>query len=278
VIRFAATAVVILSAFVGSNWLQVTRYEVPSHRLPDSFDGYCIVQISDLHNHKSGRDQGRLLKAIRVAKPDLIAITGDLTYLGSWDAEQVRSLVSGLLGLAPVCFVSGNHDVLGGRFQELAHQLASLGVLVLQGESTILQRGMRSVVLAGVPDPMSFRQSVRYAQPGPEWETAVINLRQELGSQYCILLSHRPEPFTLYADLGFDLILAGHAHGGQIRLPGIGALYAPDQGWLPRYTSGVYASGHTKMVVSRGMGNSWFKIRLFNRPELVVVRLRRFPD
>jgi predicted MPP superfamily phosphohydrolase len=92
-----------------------------------------------------------------------------------------------------------------------------------------------------------------------------------------VLLSHRPEYSSQYAALGFDLVLAGHAHGGQVRIPLIGALYAPDQGWLPRYTSGVHASGRTKMIVSRGLGNSWFKIRVFNRPELVVVRLRRFP-
>jgi uncharacterized protein len=276
--RPASIAVLALLALAGSNWLQLTTYELRSGRLPALFDGYCIAQISDLHNHKFGRDEGRLLKAIREAKPDLIAITGDLTYLGSWDADQVRSLVSGLLGLAPVCYVSGNHDVLEGRFQELAHQLASLGVLVLQGESTIVRRRTQSIVLAGIPDPTSYRQSGRYALPGSEWETALTDLRQEIGSEYCILLSHRPEPFTLYSDLRFDLVLAGHAHGGQIRLPGIGALYAPDQGWLPRYTSGVYASGRTKMVVSRGLGNSWFKVRISNRPELVVVRLRRFPD
>jgi uncharacterized protein len=259
--------------------LQTTSLDVQSHRLPASFDGYCIVQVSDLHGQRFGLRQVRLFRAIREARPDLIVITGDLTSHGRWDAGGVRDLVEQLGTIAPVCFISGNHDNLSGRLPQLLEQLALSRVRNLEGDLIPIKKGTESILLSGIPDPRTFALRDGDAHARRRWEAALRSVRDRISpDQYSILLSHRPEPFRLYADLGFDLVLAGHAHGGQIRLPGIGALYAPDQGWLPRYTSRVYASGRTKMIVSRGLGNSWFKVRLFNRPELVVVRLRKSAD
>lgn len=273
----AAIAVLALLTFAGRNWLHTTIYEMQSPRLPASFHGYCIVQISDLHNHRFGRDHTHLLRSIRQAEPDLIMITGDLIYLGSWDPQDMKKLALQLGTMAPVYFVSGNHDVLRGRFSQLVEDLESAGVHVLQAKSATLCRGTDSIVVAGIPDTQAFRRRAAKGGSPAEWESALSELRQAAWDAYTVLLSHRPEYFSQYAALGFDLVLAGHAHGGQVRIPLIGALYAPDQGWLPRFTSGVHASERTKMVVSQGLGNSWFKIRLFNRPELVVVRLRRPP-
>jgi predicted MPP superfamily phosphohydrolase len=263
---------------LGGSWLQTTTYEIRSSRIPASFDGYCIVQVSDLHKQHFGEHQVRLTRAIRNARPDLIAITGDLTYLGSWNAEDIKYLTRELTEIAPVYFVSGNHDVLHGHLENLQKYLEISGVGVLEGEVTAISRGTQSIVIAGIQDPGVLRRQGGKGRTIDRWKAALASLRDSLDDRYTVLLSHRPEFFKQYADLGFDLVLAGHAHGGQIRLPFVGALYAPEQGWLPRYASGVHVSGGTSMVVSRGLGNSWFPIRFLNRPELVVVRLRKQPD
>ncbi len=272
ILSFAALIV------LGGNWLQTTVYEIRSSRIPSSFDGYCIVQVSDLHKQRFGKRQFRLARAIQNARPDLIAITGDLTYLGSCNAEDIEDLARQLKDIAPVYFVSGNHDVLHGNLQKLLDHLKSSGIRILEGESTVISRGAGSITVAGIPDPRVFRQQGGKGRTIDRWKASLASLRDCLGFGYSVLLSHRPEHFAHYASLGFDLVLAGHAHGGQIRLPFVGALYAPDQGWLPRYASGIHVRGSTRMIVSRGLGNSWFPIRFLNRPELVVVRLRKLSD
>jgi predicted MPP superfamily phosphohydrolase len=278
VIGMAAILAFAVLIFLGGNWLQATTYEIPSSGIPASFDGYCVVQVSDLHNHHFGKHQFRLTRAIRNARPDLIAITGDLTFLGSWNAEDIKDLARQLKDIAPVFFVSGNHDVHSDDLPSLLDQLRGYGIQVLEGESAVISRGTKSIIIAGIQDPRAFRH-----RGGPKmtidlWKAASASLRESLGDQYTVLLSHRPEFFAKYADLGFDLVLSGHAHGGQVRLPFVGALYAPDQGWLPRYASGLHVRGGTRMIVSRGLGNSWFPIRFLNRPELVVVRLRKLSN
>jgi predicted MPP superfamily phosphohydrolase len=273
----AILAFAVLISF-GGNWLQTTTYEIRSSRVPASFDGYCIVQVSDLHKQRFGEHQFRLTRAIRNARPDLIATTGDLTYLGLWNAEDIEDLARQLKDIAPVYFVSGNHDVLSDDLPSLLDQLSGYGIQVLEGESTVISRGTESIKVAGIQDPRAFRQQGGTGRTIDRWKTALASLRDSLGDRYTVLLSHRPEHFAQYASLGFDLVLSGHAHGGQIRLPFAGALYAPEQGWLPQYASGVQVSEGTRMIVSRGLGNSWFPIRFLNRPELVVVRLRKRSD
>ena len=278
VIGMAAILAFAVLIFLGGNWLQTTAYDIRSSRVPASFDGYCIVQVSDLHKQRFGKHQFRLTRAIQNARPDLIAITGDVTYLGSWNAEDIEDLARPFMDIAPVYFVSGNHDVLTDDFPRLLDQLRGCGIQVLEGESTVISRGTESIVIAGIQDPGIFCHQEGPGRTIDRWKAALASLRDSLGGRYTVLLSHRPEYFGQYASLGFDLVLAGHAHGGQIRVPLVGALYAPGQGWLPRYTAGIHIRGRTTMIVSRGLGNSWFRIRVFNRPELVVIRLRKSTD
>ena len=278
VIGMAAILAFAVLIFLGGNWLQTTAYEIRSSRIPAPFDGCCVVQVSDLHKQRFGKHQFRLTRAIRNARPDLIAITGDLTYLGAWNAEDIDDLARQLNDIAPVYFVSGKHDVLSGGLEELLKHLEGSGIRILEGESTAISRGTDSIVVAGIQDPGVFRQQGGVGRTIDRWKAALASLRDSLGDRYTVLLSHQPQFFAQFADLGFDLVLSGHAHGGQIRLPFVGALYAPGQGWLPRYASGMHVRGRTRMIVSRGLGNSWFPIRFLNRPELVVVRLRKQSD
>jgi uncharacterized protein len=254
-----------------------TTYEVVSSRMPTAFDGFRILQISDLHHQRFGTDQSRLLGHARMARPDLVAITGDLTYRGTWSSWYVLELARELADLAPVHFVTGNHDCTSPDLPGMLALLKGVGVQVLSGRSIVITRGKESIAVAGIDDPRIFREKKKSrAQAIIRWKANLATLRRSIPRRvYTILLSHRPEFAQFYAELGFDLVLAGHAHGGQIRLPLVGAMYAPNQGLLPRYTSGMYSVGATRMVVSRGLGKSHIPVRLFNRPELVVVRLTR---
>ncbi len=260
---------------LGNNLLQSTTFEVKSARLPASFDGYCIVQISDLHSHQFGKNHSRLVKAVREARPDLIAITGDLTNQGMWDAEYIGGLVRRLQDIAPVYFVTGNHEYYTRDLPKLLTLLESAGVLVLDDTSMVIARGSESITIAGIRDPQMYSRRSGGKDSTIQWKSSLATLRATIESEkYTLLLSHRPEFIEEYGRLGFDLVLSGHAHGGQVRLPIIGPLYAHGQGRFPKYTSGIYRRGETVLVVSRGLGNSGFPVRVLNRPELVIVRLR----
>lgn len=257
-----------------NNRLQTTRIEVESARIPASFDGYCIVQVSDLHGHLFGSNLSRLARAIRRAEPDLIVVTGDLTRWGKWQAAYVDGLARQLSGIAPAFFVTGNHDYYAGDLAKLLRALEEKGIRTLSGRSVEISREAESIVVAGIDDPRAYSRGGEVGE-ATRWRSALEELRGSIGQgEFVVLLSHRPEAIADYARLGFDLVLSGHAHGGQVRLPLIGPLYAPEQGWLPRLAAGVHRRGGTSLVISRGLGNSTMPIRVLNRPELVVVRLR----
>jgi predicted MPP superfamily phosphohydrolase len=205
-------------------------------------------------------------------------VTGDLTLRREWEGEYVADLARQLSQMAPVYFVCGNHEAACRDLPALLQALADNGVRVLHpsGREALVRPGGSirvagtggSIMMAGIADPRF------HAREPAQWGANLAGLRGGVdGDPYTVLLSHRPERFAEYTQAGFDLVLAGHAHGGQIRLPGIGGLYAPDQGFLPRYSCGCSQAGRTAMVVSRGLGDSGPFLRLFNPPELVMVRL-----
>ncbi len=277
IVSAAVLLVLVLAvlAVAGSSRLDVSTYEVLLPRLPRAFDGYGIVQISDLHQQRFGRNQSRLLSRVQEANPDLIVITGDLTSQGSWDPAALGELARRLVSVSPVFMTTGNHEAYATDLPELLSFLQALGVTILDGTSVVVHRGTDAISVAGVADPRVFGGQDRGRAAMAKWRSALQAVRKRTeGEHVTILLSHRPEFLGDYSEAGFDLVLSGHAHGGQVRLPFIGALYAPGQGWFPRCASGVCKQGGTTMVVSRGLGNSRFPIRLFNSPELVVIRLR----
>ena len=273
----AVVLVVFVALLVASNtWLQSTSYEVSSARIPAAFDGYCIVQISDLHNSRFGAGQSRLIRAVRAAHPDLIAVTGDLASPDWRRALSSQELIRRLPALAPVFFVTGNHEIYSRDLPGLVAFLEGLGVRVLPNSSTSVERGGQAIVLAGVNDLEAFAKGRRsWTASLGAWRSALTELRKSIAPErYVILLSHRPEFIQDYAQAGFDLVLTGHAHGGQIRLPFFGPLYAPGQGRLPRFTSGTHTLSGTTLVVSRGLGRGMSPLRFLNRPEVVIVRLK----
>ena len=249
--------------------IEVTFLEVVDFAIPVDFDGFTIAHISDLHNTEFGQQQERLLQKLVEAAPDLIAITGDLLDSYHPNITVAMEFINGAIAIAPVYYVTGNHESrLPELYAQLREQMESAGVVVLDNKAVTLEYGSSIIRVLGVDDPTFSAESDLY-EDNEQVISAQLDVLLDDQSAYTILLSHRPELFDVYHEAG--LVLCGHAHGGQVRLPFIGALFAPNQGFFPEYTAGLYRQGDTQMVVSRGLGNSSFPIRINNPPELVVI-------
>lgn len=248
----------------------MTHYTIKSDKLPASFDRYKIVVVSDLHNAEFGENNSTITELIGKEKPDIIALTGDLVDSGKTDIQTAGELVKKLAEIAPCYYVTGNHEAwLGNKYQELEKILLDASVIVLHDKSVNLTKNNETIQLAGLDDPDFTDRGVSVGQSMLETKLGNMNLTDD----YCVLLSHRPEAFNAYVSEGIDLVLSGHAHGGQFRLPFLGGIAAPNQGFLPKYDAGVDSENSTTMIVSRGIGNSIIPIRFNNRPEIVSVEL-----
>lgn len=277
--NLAALLVALLSAALFFRWqndsIQVERFECVSAKVPTAFDGFVVVCVADLHEKEFGPNNKRLFAKIRAAKPDFIAISGDLLIDPPLNVEFARQFVADAAKIAPVYFVSGNHEAIAPTQTEYFPFLKALeeaGATVLSDEKVELKRGASSIVIAGIADPLlEYKTNRRFS-----FKRIVDEKLRRLGSdeRFTILLAHHSELVEIYAKHGVDLALTGHAHGGQIRLPFVGGLFAPNQGFLPRYDAGAYRIGDTTTIVSRGLGPSVFPTRLFNRPHLVVCELK----
>ncbi len=246
--------------------LEQTDYEIASARLPREFDGFRIAQIADLHCAEYDGDNQKMLSMLQDAHPDMIVFTGDTMDERHQDKSGTLEFLRACVQIAPCYFITGNHECAMNRtdYYDLEAQIREIGVNVLHDKAVTLEKGDASITLLGVDDENFLDDPIH----------TPAKLRELAGTDgFTVLLSHRPEYFGRYAESGIDLVFSGHAHGGQARLPLIGGLYAPGQGALPEYDSGVYTHGNTTMVVSRGIGQSSFPLRFNNRPELVIVTL-----
>ncbi len=275
----AALLVALLGAAFFFRWqndsLQVERFKCVSAKVPPAFDGFVVVCIADLHEKEFGPNNERLFVAIRSANPDVIAISGDLLVDPPLDVEFARRFIAEAAKIAPVYYVSGNHEAIAptqNEYLPFVKAVEDAGATVLDGEKVELKRGASSLVIAGVADPILERKADRRLTS--EQIVAEKLRRAPPDERFYLLISHRPELAELYAKHGVDLALTGHAHGGQIRLPFVGGLVAPNQGIFPRYDAGAYRIGESTTIVSRGLGPSVFPMRLFNRPHLVVCELK----
>lgn len=256
-------AVVLLAAllawvFWANTALELNVLTVTEEDLPAEFDGFRIAHISDLHSAEFGRKNLRLIDMLGEAQPDIIAITGDLMDCRNTSAQTALEFAAQAVQIAPCYYITGNHEVRLSHelYDALITGLTELGVTVLDDREAVLNCGEDAISIVG-----------------HFWgETENIGEISAFDG-YRILLSHQPEDMDNYAAAGFDLVLSGHAHGGQFRLPLVGGLYAPGQGFFPEYDAGLYSSGSTDMVVSRGLGNSTIPLRLNNRPEVVLIVL-----
>ena len=260
-------ALVVLAGLDGR--MIIRRYEVESDLIDQPVK---LAVLTDLHGCDYGPDGEALLADVRELQPDVILLVGDM-FSPDGDPHEELRIFSSLAQIAPACYVSGNHEYWEYNVPALNTMIADTGVTVLDQESMLIDvRGQR-IALCGVPDPLA-----QDYVGAPGLMTQLERAAQDVPPDVCtVLLAHRPELIADYAASGhFDLVLCGHAHGGQIRVPLlINGLYAPNQGWFPDYAGGEYSVGETTMIVSRGLSTQTQMgiPRVFNRPELLLVTL-----
>lgn len=262
--------------------IQVTEQKIKNEKIPDSFDGYKIAHISDIQNEYSEKKLTKLLNKIKNNKPDIIVITGDLVDAQKYDVDSTLEVVKGLVEISPTYFVYGNHDFgIDGdsNYQRMYEEIEEIGVVILNRKSIQISKGSETINLVGIQDPATVWGIPELNTLPTEEEKIEAMLKNTLidinEDAFTVLLSHRPEYFETYCEYNVDLVLSGHAHGGQFRLPFIGGIYAPNQGFFPKYTEGVHIKDSISMVISRGLGNSRFPIRIFNSPEIIIVTLKK---
>lgn len=272
-VRWVLPALALLTAagWLGNHALVTTPYRLESTRLPAAFSGLRIAQLSDLHGARFGRGNAGLLDAVRRAQPDLIALTGDLADEVA-GLDGLPELLAGLRDIAPVFYVTGNHEWVCTREmrQTLFDMLDAAGAVRLRDSYRVLTGGGARMVVAGVDDPNGPAERKTPAE-------LVREIREKEGeSAYILMLAHRNDQLELWAELGVDAVLSGHAHGGIVRLPVIGPVFGTHYEFFPEYTAGVYTQARTQLVVSRGLGPSHrLPLRICNPPELTVVTLVR---
>lgn len=248
-----------------------TEIIIGDEDIPSSFSDFRIVQISDLHNTTFGFKNKKLINKIKDAKPDIIVMTGDMADIYRPDIDVTLAFAEEITEIAPVYFVTGNHDVKVVGREKLLTGLEKAGVTILRNRKTEIEKSGEKIILAGIDDP-KFLDDFMREDDRTNTKNAIENLGYDKNT-YTVLLAHRAEMIDVFSSCGMNLVLTGHAHGGQIRLPGKGGVLAPGQGWWPQYDSGLYKEGETQMVVSRGLGNSYFPFRINNRPEIVIAIL-----
>lgn len=257
--------------FWGNNSIQISEHEYTNQEVPAAFDGFTIAQISDLHNKNFGEFQDKLIDELAEIDPDIILITGDIIDRRHYDLEIALDLVKGAAKIAPVYYVTGNHEAWSDQYEITKTWLIEKGAIFMDDRDVILKRGEAGIKLCGVSDPDFLTTTYEQGNDVSKITKQLATWKKD--DSFNILLTHRPELFDLYADNNLDLVFAGHAHGGQVRIPFIGGFVAPDQGFFPKYISGPYEKNGTTMYVSSGLGNSLIPVRINNRPEILVVTL-----
>lgn len=273
--RRKTAALLVLTALLAAGFLlwgncslQTTETALVSPALPPAFDGLRIVELADLHGRVFGRGSRRLLAAVRRAEPDLICIDGDL-FDEHTDLAMLPPLLRGLCAIAPVYYVTGNHEWRVPGLRGILAQMRACGVTVLQDDWRVLRRGEDALIVAGTDDPCGPAERKTPAE-------LIADIRAEAGeATFLLLLTHRNDQLPQWSALGVQAVLAGHCHGGVVRLPFVGGLFGTDRRLFPAWDAGLYRQGETALYVSRGLGYTNVHFRLFNRPEVAVIVLRR---
>lgn len=260
-------ALVLLAAAIHvwcSMQIRPEMWIVKSDRLPQAFEDLRITLLTDLHGASFGKDNEKLLQAVEQASPDLIAISGDIVDRYS-KTDVLQPLLTKLTELAPVFYVTGNHEWDRADTEQILDLIADCGVTVLRNDYVTVTQDGQTLVIAGAEDPNGYAD-----QETPD--KLMERIRQDIPQDpYVVMLYHRNNSLQLWSQLGADLVLAGHGHGGVVRLPGIGGLVGVDRRLFPKDCEGLYTEGRTTLAVSCGLAG----MRLWNRPHLPTVLLER---
>ena len=279
IIVFTVAAVLILLIIwiaYGNTDLEINKFNIKSENIPAEFDNFRIVQVSDLHNSEFGENNEKLITMLKKADADIIAITGDMIDSRNTNVDVALTFVKEAVKIAPTYYVNGNHESrVPEEYEKLQKGLVEAGVTILENSSADITIGDETITLIGINDPTFRMELVDDAMEQ--------NIAHQLSSvipdneNYKVLLAHRPEYFDVYAGK-VDLVLSGHAHGGQFIIPFVGGFVAPGQGLFPEYYTGSYIKENTEMIVSRGIGNSIIPFRINNKPEIIIAELTKIED
>ncbi|MBQ9768210.1 MAG: metallophosphoesterase [Lachnospiraceae bacterium] len=247
------------------NDLTVTEYDYYNEKLPAAFDGFKILQISDLHCKNFGTDQSELLQAINAYQPDIIVLTGDIVDEDHDSVRPVYDLIVGLNEQYPIYYITGNHELESAatqNYRDMLNIFGSYGVTLLDDQCTVIEKDGESVYLYG----QKFRSL---------YITDFLETPDE--DKFNILLYHASDYFDLIAPYNYDLVFSGHLHGGVVRLPLVGGLLGADGSFFPTYTKGMYTESGSTLIASAGLGDTRVP-RFYNDPEIVVVTLHSSSD
>lgn len=262
---FFSTLSLLGFAYWQNNGITITKHIVTKNNLPKEFDGFRVVQVSDLQNKSFGINHNILLKKLEKLQPDIIVITGDLLDRNRTDIDKVMNFIKQARNISEIYFVTGNHEHQSpdNSWEILSKQLLAENVHIMDNKSTKIIKNGESIEILGLRDYSVNRKYEKHLN------------RLSNKDIFQILLSHRPELYPVYLQYDIDLAFTGHAHGGQVRLPFFGGVFAPNQGLLPPFTEGIHDNNGTTMIISRGLGNSTCPLRVNNRPELILAVLEK---
>jgi hypothetical protein len=253
------------------NGLVVEKYIINSNKI-DADKSVRIVLITDLHSHIYGKNQTKIVSLIKKQNPDIIALAGDIAD-DEMPIEGAKLFLAGIQGVAPVYYVSGNHEFWSNDIKNIKDTIRKYDVTILKNSYEQIKVNNSYIIIGGIDDP----EVVKFEQTDFDWQEEMHNAFSELKDNpgFKILLAHRPELIEIYKENSFDLVLSGHAHGGQVRIPFIlNGLYAPNQGWFPKYAGGAYKYDFLTHIVSRGVSYNSRLPRIFNPPEVVVIDIK----
>lgn len=269
----AATPLLIAGFAIHQNkYLKTRKLKLQFDELPTSFNNFKIAHVSDIHCDKIGFSDFYFINQLKNFEPDIIVITGDMLDSYKNDMDIVYNILSQMSAISRCYFVSGNHELrLHDEYNKLKTMLDKLGIVNLNNKNEFIVRGNDKINICGVEDYNFFKKDkVNHKE---NFQKLLTDLYKN--NFFNILLAHRPEKFEHYYKANFNLTFSGHAHGGQWRLPFVGGIFSPSQGFFPKYSHGVYKEKKSTLVVSQGLGNSSFPIRFNNRIELVLVTLTK---
>ena len=260
--------------------IDVTKYTISNEKIPEEFNGFKILQLSDFHSEGYRDTTEKLIDKVKNINPDIIVMTGDMV---SWDMENIEEakiLVKLLAEIYPIYYVDGNHEHLAeilrlSRYNSFLDFMHELGVTTIKNDCIKLHKGNESINLYGINIPLDSATALYVDKLQLEKNYVEKTLPKADSEKFNILLAHTPTFIKQYSQWGADLVLAGHMHGGIARIPftNIGLL-SPGRTIFPKYAAGKFKVKDSIMIVNRGIGTSSFKLRIFNNPEITVLTLK----
>lgn len=263
-IKILGVIIILIILFISLgliNNIAIRTYEINTTKISNDF---TIAHISDLHSQMYGENQKQLIDKVIESKPDIIVLTGDIID-DKVDINGAKLFLEGIKNIAPIYYVTGNHEFWAINTNEILSIIESYGIHILDDEIKKINVKEQDIVISGINDP-----DVENKLYSDEFLSELSN------SEFNILLAHRPERIDEYIKYNVDLVLAGHAHGGQFAIPYIlNGLFSPNQGFFPKYAGGQYYIEDKAMIVSRGLSFNKYIPRFYNKPEIVIIYIRR---